>query len=161
VYNPSQLTPEQLDGLACVVCGLGFTTTVPSRPVGHVDGCQVFACTSHDDTLPVALHIEAGRSVDAAGCPVWCTTHPLPGVHTTDVAAFAWTDTSGVEVTLARHHDKPAVVRLYFHTAGDVEVHDVTGRLAAALGEVIAKHDGQDAIAEALILAAAVLGGGQ
>ncbi|MFF1764789.1 hypothetical protein [Streptomyces sp. NPDC058249] len=39
--NPATLTPAQLDGIACVVCG---DEERPMRPVGAVDGCQVFAC---------------------------------------------------------------------------------------------------------------------
>jgi len=45
-----KLTEAQRDGLACVVCGVDYTRTaelIPNRPVGTVDGCQVFACASH------------------------------------------------------------------------------------------------------------------
>ncbi len=41
-------TPDQRDGLACVECG---STEGAMRPVGHVDGCQVFA---HASCQPVA-----------------------------------------------------------------------------------------------------------
>ena len=37
---PRGLTRAQRDGLACVECG---STEGAMRPVGHVDGCQVFA----------------------------------------------------------------------------------------------------------------------
>jgi hypothetical protein len=40
------LTDAQAAGYACVVCGTDFmTVAVPSRPVGHSDRGQVFACT--------------------------------------------------------------------------------------------------------------------
>lgn len=42
-----RLTPEQLDGLACVACATDLAAPgVPSVPVGHVNGGQVFACRS-------------------------------------------------------------------------------------------------------------------
>ncbi|MFF9647895.1 hypothetical protein [Streptomyces sp. NPDC014622] len=40
------LTPAQLDGTACYVCA---DESAPMRPIGHVDGCQIFACSSHAD----------------------------------------------------------------------------------------------------------------
>jgi hypothetical protein len=43
--DAAKLNDAQLDGLACVVCGID-TATPGWRgvPVGMVDGCQVFAC---------------------------------------------------------------------------------------------------------------------
>ena len=47
------LTPAQLDGRACVVCGHMFEdapTIVPSSPIGHSEtGSQLFACSVHAD----------------------------------------------------------------------------------------------------------------
>ena len=44
--TPCPLNRDQLDGLACVGCG---TTHGPMRPVGTVDGCQVFAHDGCDE----------------------------------------------------------------------------------------------------------------
>jgi len=47
--DAAALTPAQLDGTACVVCGVDYTTTpdlIPNVPAGMVDGGQVFACTT-------------------------------------------------------------------------------------------------------------------
>lgn len=46
-FATDNLSAAQLDGLACVVCGID-TATPGWRgvPVGMVDGCQVFACSS-------------------------------------------------------------------------------------------------------------------
>ncbi len=43
--NADELSPEQLDGLACIVCA---STTSAQRPVAHHAGVQLFACVSHD-----------------------------------------------------------------------------------------------------------------
>ncbi|MFF4672122.1 hypothetical protein ACFY1C_20030 [Streptomyces sp. NPDC001279] len=43
------LTPAQRDGTACIECG---DDTAPMVPIGHVDGGQVFQCTSHADDAP-------------------------------------------------------------------------------------------------------------
>ncbi|HEY9439881.1 MAG TPA: hypothetical protein VIS29_14780 [Streptomyces sp.] len=57
------LTPAQLDGRACITCGIDYTTApelIRNRPVGFVHGVQVFGCVAHDeqaDTTPK----EAGR----------------------------------------------------------------------------------------------------
>ena len=45
-FTPCPLTPDQLDGLACVGCGLPHGAM---RPVGTVDGCQVFAHDGCDE----------------------------------------------------------------------------------------------------------------
>lgn len=44
-FTPADLTDEQRDGVACVTCAADLGT-VPSVPVGVVDGGQVFACTA-------------------------------------------------------------------------------------------------------------------
>jgi len=45
--DPATLTPAQLDGTACVVCGIDYLVEpIPHVPVGIVDGGQVFACTT-------------------------------------------------------------------------------------------------------------------
>ena len=57
------LTPAQLDGRACITCGIDYTTApelIRNRPVGFIHGTQVFGCVAHDeqaDTTPK----EAGR----------------------------------------------------------------------------------------------------
>ncbi|MFI7618021.1 DUF6907 domain-containing protein [Nonomuraea terrae] len=40
-YDPATLTPTQLDGIACVACHAEADTM---RPVGIINGAQVFAC---------------------------------------------------------------------------------------------------------------------
>lgn len=73
------LTPEQRDGRACVICGDEHN---PMTPAGMVAGVQVFACTLHPErTAPTRL--------PAADCPVpWCEAHmtTLDGPHTHLVA---------------------------------------------------------------------------
>lgn len=43
------LTPDQADGLACVVCGVSYLTSRARHvPVGYSHtGSQVFACSGH------------------------------------------------------------------------------------------------------------------
>jgi hypothetical protein len=43
----TRLTPEQADGLACVLCGIdSLAVNMPHRPVGHSEtGSQVFVCS--------------------------------------------------------------------------------------------------------------------
>ncbi|MFF4475471.1 hypothetical protein ACFY1A_00285 [Streptomyces sp. NPDC001520] len=58
-HGTDTLTPAQLDGLACVVCG---SDEGPMVPVDVINGCQVFAhplCveSSSDTTAPVTLVI--------------------------------------------------------------------------------------------------------
>lgn len=43
--NADELSPEQLDGLACIVCA---SKSSAQRPVVHHAGVQLFACVSHD-----------------------------------------------------------------------------------------------------------------
>lgn len=63
VFDPSKLTGVQLDGAACVKC---HAETDPMKPVGHVNGGQVFACSSHGlATIPSWL---------VEPCPGWCTS---------------------------------------------------------------------------------------
>lgn len=53
----ADLTPAQLDGRACVTCGIDYTTApdlIPNRPVGFIGGVQVFGCTSHDEQAGTA-----------------------------------------------------------------------------------------------------------
>lgn len=55
----ADLTADQADGRACVVCGRDFAALwcfaelwwgAKSRPAGRsVDGAQVFACVAHDE----------------------------------------------------------------------------------------------------------------
>jgi hypothetical protein len=44
--NPNQLNDLQRDGQACVECGLDYNRHphVPNRPVGYLNGGQIFAC---------------------------------------------------------------------------------------------------------------------
>lgn len=53
------LTPQQADGLACVLCGTAcLDNPVPHRPIGRsTSGSQVFAC-SHCDPHIVAASAE-------------------------------------------------------------------------------------------------------
>lgn len=61
IPDVSALTDEQRDGTACVLCG---RDTAAMRPVGHVDGAQVFACASHgDDEQPVTAE-ESAAALD-------------------------------------------------------------------------------------------------
>lgn len=46
-FDPSALTEQQLDGLACVVCADAFAAGSRSVPAGEALGAQVFACSSH------------------------------------------------------------------------------------------------------------------
>ncbi|MFF4779383.1 hypothetical protein ACFY05_41870 [Microtetraspora fusca] len=56
---PDLLTPAQRDGLACIRCG---DETAPMVPVGHVDGVQVFECTTHSaEDLPAAVPLPSPR----------------------------------------------------------------------------------------------------
>jgi len=48
LLTPARLSEAQLDGHACVVCGLDYLTELTATshmPVGVVDGGQVFACS--------------------------------------------------------------------------------------------------------------------
>jgi hypothetical protein len=46
-FTLGTLTPSQLDGLSCVLCGAGIAIldAPPSVPVGTVDGRQLFTCS--------------------------------------------------------------------------------------------------------------------
>lgn len=48
-FDPTALDDAQRDGVACVRCGDDIATM---RPVGTLDGVQVFACLSHDGDAP-------------------------------------------------------------------------------------------------------------
>jgi len=57
-FNAAALTEAQHDGLACVVCGRDYLADpVPHRPVGVVDGGQVFACTGCDRQAQAAATV--------------------------------------------------------------------------------------------------------
>ncbi|MFD7461332.1 MULTISPECIES: hypothetical protein [unclassified Streptomyces] len=59
--DPAALTPAQLDGIACVVCA---DEERSMRPVGVVDGCQVFACVPCVDG-PTVLVVGNTSTADA------------------------------------------------------------------------------------------------
>lgn len=46
-FDAADLTADQRDDKACVVCGADLVNASPDVPVGIVDGGQVFACASH------------------------------------------------------------------------------------------------------------------
>ena len=96
-FDAAKLTPEQLDGTACVLCGAEHTEhNGPSIPVGVASGGQVFACSMCVDPVdtPAAATVpgawpggepEAVRAAADAptvptvptwlqgrGCPSWC-----------------------------------------------------------------------------------------
>lgn len=107
-FTPDALTDEQRDGLACVVCG---ADTAPMRPVGHVDGVQVFACTSHvADEKGVAT---ADTPTDEKGVHSVRTLDDEQGLHAVETPDDAtagksatWPDGEVASVRdMARRHD--------------------------------------------------------
>lgn len=60
-FGAGGLSPAQIDGAACVRCG---RSDGPMRPVGMLDGGQLFACTSHDQAPPVE---QPGTRPDVSG----------------------------------------------------------------------------------------------
>ncbi|MFE9798959.1 hypothetical protein ACFYP6_08810 [Streptomyces goshikiensis] len=84
----STLTANQRDGVACVVCG---TERQPMRPVGTVDGGQLFGCISCLDSEPAG--------------PVLVVGQALTSGNVADLRAFAYdvADQVGTSATYAVH----------------------------------------------------------
>ncbi|MGW2041066.1 hypothetical protein [Streptomyces virginiae] len=86
----STLTTPQLDGVACVVCA---NERRPMRPVGTIDGGQVFGCVTCLDAEPSGPVLVVG--------PVFTDDNAA------DLRAFAFdvADQTGTAATFAEHSD--------------------------------------------------------
>ncbi|MFD9455347.1 hypothetical protein ACFWBC_19955 [Streptomyces sp. NPDC059985] len=86
----STLTTPQRDGTACVVCAGHWG---PMRPVGTIDGGQVFGCVTCLDVEPAG--------------PVLVVGPVLTDENAADLRAFAYdvADQTGTDATFAEHSD--------------------------------------------------------
>ncbi|MGW1541037.1 hypothetical protein ACWCPM_12510 [Streptomyces sp. NPDC002309] len=132
VLTPANLTPAQLDGIACLVCADEEGAMVP---VGVVDGCQVFAhpaCVDGmDDGTPGVALVVGAADTPADRKALRALAHAVaselgrPAVWATDTVHRV-TGYSALYLTggVASMLDAPALVLVGEALAAGVDVHE-------------------------------------
>lgn len=139
-FDPTTLTEQQRDGLACVVCGQPFTRAVP---VGMVDGGQVFACASHVQDATAVEQDDADTRKRAARRATW------PGGEPAEVRDLAERTQRQAEANDGLSRD--------FADSGDADMSRVFADVARAFRQAAtALESGQDAERAAMVAEEAV-----
>lgn len=140
-FDAAALTTDQRNGVACVVCS---STTAVMRPVGILNGGQIFACASHDGDE--AAEGDAGLRERAARRATWPGGEVASVRHAADVVVegdaqdeqdLIQTAAEGI-VTLISMAPRYAKLADEVRADGHDQAADAVDAVRAVLGELAA-----------------------